>query len=518
MIADPHLRAAKVARIRAGEAPRLLELCSGCGGMSLGLEAAGFEPIAHVEVDATAAASYALNFAAPAQVGGASWASARDMNHSDPASICGELGLAGGAGRQFDVLAAGLPCQAFARIGRSKLRSLTGDADAFRNDPRARLYMRFLRYVEAVQPVAIILENVPDILNFGGHNVPEEICGTLDGMGYVARYTLLNAAYYGVPQMRERLFLVAIDAALGTAPSFPAPSRSAALPPGYEGARTVALRHVPAQASNFVRAPVAGKDLPAAVTTGEALADLPRIEEHLHYPDAMRRRRTSDVLPYSTLADPSAYALAMRAWHRPYAGQGGLNGGSDGHVVRLTPRDFEIFRRMRNGGDYPHATYVAMGIFEEQLARTCPQPVEGSPAYEALRKRCVPPYDPGKFPNKWWKLVPTLPSRTLTAHMGKDTYSHIHWDSDQMRTITVREAARLQSFPDSFRFAGAMNAAFRQIGNAVPPLLARAIGLQVLSDLRSRRAPGDLPLAASRPSSGAAAQAAMTALDAGLLL
>jgi DNA (cytosine-5)-methyltransferase 1 len=67
--------------------------------------------------------------------------------------------------------------------------------------------------------------------------------------------------------------------------------------------------------------------------------------------------------------------------------------------------------------------------------------------------------------------------------MGKDTYSHIHWDSRQKRTVSVREAARLQSFPDSFHFAGAMNAAFRQIGNAVPPLLAQAVGRQLKLDL-----------------------------------
>ncbi len=61
------------------------------------------------------------------------------------------------------------------------------------------------------------------------------------------------------------------------------------------------------------------------------------------------------------------------------------------------------------------------------------------------------------------------------AHIGKDTYSHIHYDSHQARTISVREAARLQSFPDGFVFAGTMNPAFRQIGNAVPPLLISAI-------------------------------------------
>ncbi|WP_204350612.1 DNA cytosine methyltransferase, partial [Serratia marcescens] len=63
--------------------------------------------------------------------------------------------------------------------------------------------------VTATQPLVIIIENVPDILNFGGHNVPEEICDTLEEWGYRTAYTILNAAYYGVPQVRERLFVVA---------------------------------------------------------------------------------------------------------------------------------------------------------------------------------------------------------------------------------------------------------------------------------------------------------------------
>jgi len=75
--------------------------------------------------------------------------------------------------------------------------------------------------------------------------------------------------------------------------------------------------------------------------------------------------------------------------------------------------------------------------------------------------------------------------RTLTAHIGRDTYSHIHYDSAQARVITVREAARLQSFPDGFVFAGAMNPAFCQIGNAVPPLLARQIAGCIVDSLRN---------------------------------
>ena len=75
------------------------------------------------------------------------------------------------------------------------------------------------------------------------------------------------------------------------------------------------------------------------------------------------------------------------------------------------------------------------------------------------------------------------PARTLLAHLGKDGYSHIHYDSVQARTISVREAARLQSFPDGFVFSGTMNPAFRQIGNAVPPLLAKAVALSVLDGI-----------------------------------
>ncbi|MBH8551288.1 DNA cytosine methyltransferase [Nostocaceae cyanobacterium CENA357] len=102
-----------------------------------------------------------------------------------------------------------------------------------------------------------------------------------------------------------------------------------------------------------------------------------------------------------------------------------------------------------------------------------------------LKKKIVPPYDPFKFPNKWRKIEADKPARTLMAHLGKDTYSHIHYDSIQARTISVREAARLQSFPDGFTFVGTMNSAFRQIGNAVPPLLAKAIANQMFEQIQT---------------------------------
>ena len=93
------------------------------------------------------------------------------------------------------------------------------------------------------------------------------------------------------------------------------------------------------------------------------------------------------------------------------------------------------------------------------------------------------PYRNDAFHDKWRKFVATEPSWTVTAHLSRDTYSHIHYDSRQARTITIREAARLQSFPDAIEFQGNFGDQYRQIGNAVPPLLSRAIATNLLTQL-----------------------------------
>lgn len=464
----------KIARLQAGGVPRALEICSGCGGLSLGLKEAGFELSAHIELDGEAAASYALNFGGNREADDP-WAVARDMEKCTAAELVKDIGLTTSASESFDLLAAGLPCQAFARIGRSKLREVAGgQEDAFQRDPRAALYRRFLQYVEDTQPLVILIENVPDILNFGGHNVPEEICETLEEAGYRTGYTLLNAAYHGVPQFRERLFIVALADTLNQDPTFPEPTHFLDLPRGYEGSRRVALKHVDQKSGRFHALQTPARTLPRAIGTREALGDLPSIKEHATDSRVIRRRKLGEFLPYrEPRAGLSAYAERMRSW-KDFE----TNGETDGHLVRITPRDFPIFAKMDHGADYPQALLIAEKLFRDALkAKGLKNP--GSNAANALRASIVPPYDPAKFPNKWWKLDPLRPSRTLTAHMGKDTYSHIHYDSRQRRTVSVREAARLQSFPDGFRFAGAMNAAFRQIGNAVPPMLALAVA-QVL--------------------------------------
>ncbi|MNI80915.1 Modification methylase AplI [compost metagenome] len=92
------------------------------------------------------------------------------------------------------------------------------------------------------------------------------------------------------------------------------------------------------------------------------------------------------------------------------------------------------------------------------------------------------------------------PARTLPAHLGKDSYSHIHFDDHQARCISLREAARLQSFPDAFKFAGSMNQQLKQIGNAVPPLFSYAVAktlretLDTLKGTKPQIAEGQLVL------------------------
>ena len=210
----------------------------------------------------------------------------------------------------------------------------------------------------------------------------------------------------------------------------------------------------------------------------EALGDLPPITLHLEGKLKRGARRFDELAEYLNGTKLSPYAELLRTW-KGFESNGGGNGS---RYTQLT-RDYAIFRRMNPGDQYPEAHEHAVRMLQEKIDKLARQGTKikyGSAEYDDLRKKIVPPYDAGKFPNKWRKMESDQPARTLMAHLGKDSYSHIHYDSEQARTISVREAARLQSFPDGFIFTGTMNPAFRQIGNAVPPLLAKAIAVEIM--------------------------------------
>lgn len=475
--------ATKLNRIQTGAAPRVLDLFAGCGGISLGFKAAGFEISAAVEFDPIASRSHSDAFHGGDDI----HAKARDITEIDASDLTTELSL-GSTDEVFDIVVGGPPCQAYSRVGRAKLREIAEHPEAFKVDPRAALFLRYLAWIEDTAPVAVMMENVPDILNQAGHNVADEVCEALEALGYDCRYSLLNASHHGVPQMRDRVILIGIHRDAKAKIRFPAATNYHDLPVGYAGTRAVALKHVDRAAGRWMDPDIGYEGLPRAVSAEDALADLKPITLHLEGKLKRGARRFTEGIEYR--GEPSSgFAHLMRTWE----GFGGTGEVFD-HVIRRLPRDTEIFRHMPEGSEYPAAHKVATNLFESEATRR--RLKKDSLDWKELHRQMVPPYPVHTFPNRWGKLRRNGPARTLMAHLGKDCYSHIHYDSDQARTISVREAARLQSFPDGFRFSGTMNPAFRQIGNAVPPLLSRAVALELLQSLRTAIVSAEMKTAA----------------------
>ncbi len=374
-------------------------------------------------------------------------------------------------GGLVDAVMAGKPCPSFTRVGRAKLREVMDHPEAFRLDPRTTLYLHAVRYIRDLKPLVVVIENVPDVLNQGGECVGETIAEQVESLGYNVTHSLLNAATYGVPQFRDRFILVGYHKSLGLSPSMPPATHTVAIPRGYESSRRVALRVIEGMdASHWQPVEFAASGLRNAVTAREAIGDLPPLIEHLTRDQRRGAKRLQTPIELSPNPIPGSYAEQMQRW------PGFATNTTLAHETReLTPRDYRIFSEMASGAEYPAGQGIGVRLWQEAGAKP------------SRRAEFVPPYDPSKFPNKWTKMNGDLPARTLMAHLGKDTYSHIHYDSAQARTITVREAARLQSFPDGFHFSGTMNPAFRQIGNAVPPLLAYAVGRRIVSNLGLRK-------------------------------
>ena len=471
----------KIERLRSGQPPRVLDLFAGCGGISLGFQAAGCRVDAAVEIDELAARTHAQNFHSTCGPDlFEQHAKARDVTLEEPDHLVEELEL-GGAEDAFDIVVGGPPCQAYARVGRAKLREIAEHPRAFKIDPRGNLYLRYLHYIGITQPLALLIENVPDVLNYGGHNVMAEIAEALADLGYVAKYSLINSAFHGVPQTRDRVYLVAYRRELEIEVRFPDASHYLVLPSGYSGSRSVALRHVDLfNHSAFAEADHGDESLPGAITCEEAIGDLPKITLHLEGKLRRGARRFDKLIPYDGRRRISSYARTMREW----SGFENREGLWD-HVIRYLPRDADIFREMPNGAEYPVAHATAERLWKNHIVRLEKRSGQrlSSTERQVLHRQMVPPYPVSSFPNRWWKLRRDFPARTLMAHIGKDTYSHIHYDPAQARVISVREAARLQSFPDGFRFCGTMNPAYRQIGNAVPPLMAKRLADQILDAL-----------------------------------
>jgi len=199
-----HRGAAAITQVAAAARtgrPRLIDLFCGAGGASTGFEEAGFEVLAGIDVHRPSIETFAANHLRSGAVLG-------DIREVHP-----DLIHEATAGQAPDVLAAGVPCQGFSRSNRKR----------HNGDPRNMLFREFLRFVEAFRPPVVLLENVSGLRSAANGAFVAEICKEIRRFGYRVDVEVLNAADFGVPQLRQRVFFVGVHAA-GQPFAWPAPS------------------------------------------------------------------------------------------------------------------------------------------------------------------------------------------------------------------------------------------------------------------------------------------------------
>lgn len=411
----------------AAEPLTFLDLFSGCGGFSLGLNWAGLRCLAAIDSNESAIETFKSNHPeVPVTL-------VKDLTKFAPKELDKALGS-----EPVDVIVGGPPCQGF-----SKARQVGGSNHGERlvYDPRRELYREFLKYVAYYQPSVFVMENVPGIRSAAGGAFFTAVQVDSRELGYrVIPYEAL-AWRFGVPQKRIRQLIIGTRREL---PLF--------IPERY-------IRETHADPG----APVPkGRQQP--VTLGEAIGDLPEVfagdERHIRsYDPGMRREHVKQYgrrYTYNVLQAHKAKALL-------------------GHTARPhSERDMRDFLRLREGETSRAA--IARGVEMEF------------------------PYDRGHFKDRYTRQHRNQLCSTIVAHLKKDGLMFIH--PTQTRSLTPREAARVQTFPDTFGFPQERTRAYSEIGNAVPPLVGKAVGLAVkdylaqpdMADAVTRNLHAHLPL------------------------
>lgn len=435
--------------------PEVIDLFSGCGGLAIGFERAGFKISHGVELSESAFRNISYNMAF--RYGKKTGHLCADITVLDPSIFANEIGAEG------CVVVGGPPCQAYSVAGKGKLRSL-GEHRIHTKDLRGELYLDFLRFVYGLHAKAVVMENVPESVDYGGRNIPQSVCESLEENGYIARWTILNAANYGVPQIRERVFIMAIMKDLAINVEFPLPTHKSRS--NFATVNDTRMKSF-TRFRNFSMPPRIEVDLPEWLTVGDALSDLPSLFPE--YDSKYISHKLNTEIPYASVPQ-NAFQGAMREWY------GNDMGKVTANFFRNNQRDFPIFSLMTQGANYVDASKLAESLLNKHI-EISNLGASNKDTVMRLRSKMVPCYDNEKFESKWKRLFWDRPSHTLVAHLEKDTYSHIH--PLEPRGISVREAARLQSIPDDYFFSCTSGDAYKQIGNAVPVLLSHSVAKQI---------------------------------------
>lgn len=354
----------------------MLDLFCGAGGFAVGASWAGFQSVLGIDHLEPAMETWTFNH--PHAIG-----CLGDIKQIDPEYIKRLLESKGV--HTIDLITGGVPCQGFSRANRKH-----ND-----NDERNFLFLEYIRFVKVFMPDYIILENVSGMRSTAGGHFEEQIKAEMEKLGYTVTVQLLNAADYGVPQIRQRLFFVGVknNAGLTVPYSFP------------NGAFKGQYRTVSDAIS----------DLP--ILGNKQKKDCYELPPQTEYQEIMRGNGELDVLPADKL--------------------------------------------------YNHAAPNHMPEVLEKIAQTKP----GEPMYSKFRQRI--------------RLNSDAPSPTQLAGGIRPQFQFGH--PTQVRGLSIRERARIQSFPDSYIFRGGMVQERVQTGNAVPPLLIYNVTKPIAEDLKRKR-------------------------------
>lgn len=373
----------------------VLDLFCGAGGLSLGLEMAGFETVAGVDFDPNAIETFRRNH--PNAVG--LHTDVRNVKGSDILEKCGL--------KEIDVVAGGPSCQGFSTHG-----------NRIESDPRNFLFKEYIRIVKELRPKFIIMENVKGLLTYSGGYFKELIESSFREVGYRVESRILCAADYGVPQLRHRILF--LGTRLDVPLAFPQPTH-------FDSDELLASAN-------------------PYVTVRDALSDLPQDP------------------PAKEKGVNAQYKTEPQNDYQRYCRKGMRSSDLPLHFTRpLSEYSYKIISNLKEGEgirDLPH--HLLPARFKKMRRISTGE----------LRKDCTTLYH---------RISWERPSYTITCNF-KNVASGPFAHPTRNRGITPREALRLMSFPDTYEFCGSKIP--MQIGNAVPPLMGKAIGLAVSDSLK----------------------------------
>ena len=295
-------------------------------------------------------------------------------------------------------------------------------------DERNHLFKEYLRFVDTFAPRAILIENVPGLVSFEHGATLHAILDALAGLGYGADVRILGAAYYGVPQMRWRTIILGLRGKQLPARAFPEPAYHAPIKANFTSTF---------DGQQLIKMPDENATI-HFTTVEEAIGDLPPLKAG---------ERGSLIKEYAK-APTCDYQKRART---------GSSGVYNHEAPRLSKANLDRLRFIKPGGNWTD-------IPDELLPK----------GMQHARKT--------DHTKRYGRVTPDGLASTILTKCDPHWGAYFHYS--QERSFTVREAARIQSFPDHYIFKGSLSEQFAQVGNAVPPLLAESVGLALKSILQ----------------------------------